>query len=291
MRRLQRMCALVVLVAVSPVGPPCQAAFHLWDIAEVYSNHDGSVQFIEFFTGNANQQVVGSKTVVATSTVGGIDTVKTFTFPSNLSLVAPNPSTTANKRMLIATTGFGSLVGGVSPDYALTYSPGGGPFFNPNADTIKIEFVGADAALTFAGTLLPKNGLNALRDQTPNGTPSLISEANTPTNFRSQAGSVNLPNFAADFNGDFAVDGDDLADWKLGFGAIDAAATKAAGNADQDADVDGNDFLIWQRQVGSAAAVATTTPVPEPANLLLQFAAAAVFARISRALVSRRAHG
>ena len=37
------------------------------------------------------------------------------------------------------------------------------------------------------------------------------------------------------------------------------------GNADGDGDVDGADFLAWQRELGSTAAVA----VPEPATLLV----------------------
>jgi hypothetical protein len=61
-----------------------------------------------------------------------------------------------------------------------------------------------------------------------------------------------------DFNFDGVVDGNDLTDpvdgWQTRFGA----------------DLAGGDFLIWQRQVGnSAAMMATSTGVPEPASFLL----------------------
>ena len=43
--------ALIALLAQN-----CPAAFHEWDIAELYSNEDGSVQFIEMFTPFGGQE-------------------------------------------------------------------------------------------------------------------------------------------------------------------------------------------------------------------------------------------
>jgi hypothetical protein len=71
------------------------------------------------------------------------------------------------------------------------------------------------------------------------------------------------------------VDGVDLATWKTGFGATDSAS-HIQGDADGNRDVDGTDFLIWQRQLGSA----TTTALPEPATLRL--IVAGVLAMVSR---------
>jgi hypothetical protein len=67
----------------------------------------------------------------------------------------------------------------------------------------------------------------------------------------------------ADFDEDGDVDGDDLADWRAGFGAS-GSATHAQGDADSDLDVDGNDFLVWQRQLGTSPGVAGATAIPEP---------------------------
>ena len=73
------------------------------------------------------------------------------------------------------------------------------------------------------------------------------------------------PGSPADFNSDGDVDGDDLAEWRLGFNA-----PNANGDADGDLDTDGEDFLIWQRELDVPGAVA----IPEPATVSLALAAA-----------------
>jgi hypothetical protein len=67
---------------------------------------------------------------------------------------------------------------------------------------------------------------------------------------------VVAPSFAADFNNDGHVDAEDLVQWRGDFGL------GAGSDADDDGDSDGNDFLVWQRQVGSGTPLAT---IPEPA--------------------------
>jgi len=70
-----------------------------------------------------------------------------------------------------------------------------------------------------------------------------------------------------DFNADGYVNGADIAVWKTAFGANNSA------NADGDSDSDGNDFLIWQRRLGTTPALAALTSesaaVPEPGAVLL----------------------
>jgi T5SS/PEP-CTERM-associated repeat protein len=66
--------------------------------------------------------------------------------------------------------------------------------------------------------------------------------------------------FTADFNDDGRVNGTDLTKWKGDFGP------NANSDADGDGDSDGNDFLLWQRQLGSGVpATAVVGAVPEPA--------------------------
>jgi len=96
-------------------------------------------------------------------------------------------------------------------------------------------------------------------------------------------GDIFLSNFqraftpaAADFDEDGDVDGEDLADWRAGFGAF-GAATYMQGDADDDNDVDGNDFLVWQRQLGSSQPPGAQS-VPEPATWALFAAALAPWA-------------
>jgi hypothetical protein len=76
----------------------------------------------------------------------------------------------------------------------------------------------------------------------------------------------------ADFNGDGAIDGEDLVAWQDGFGVIDGLENPAEptdGDADGDLDVDGADFLAWQRQLDVGAVLPMSAVIPEPASFCL----------------------
>jgi hypothetical protein len=92
---------------------------------------------------------------------------------------------------------------------------------------------------------------------------------------------VALPSYAADFDEDGDVDGDDLARWQSGFGED---VLHGDGNADADSDADGADLLTWQQQVGSGvSAAATGQTIPEPsAAMMLVMALGALATRASR---------
>lgn len=164
----------LLLTTFFAIAPPARANFHLWEIAEVYSNESGSIQYVEFVTTSGSQGVLANHVLSATS--DGV--VRNFTFPTDL--LGP----TANKRFLVATPGFAQLPGGVTPDYVLPC----GAFFTPGATSITIDFIGADS-LTFDGTSLPTDGANALYATTAG---ALSTAANTPTNFASANGSLAL---------------------------------------------------------------------------------------------------
>ncbi len=212
---------------------PCRANFHLWDIQEVYSNSDGTVQFIELFTLNNGQHVLSNHTLTSNSNV--------FTFPSN------SPTPTTNRHLLLATPGFASLTGGVPPDYTLPEN-----FFEPAADTL--NFANWDS-VTFMNA--PADGIMSLNYPGPSVA------TNSPTNFAGSTGSLVPALSPADFSGDGDVDGDDLADWQAAY------ATTAAGDADLDGDSDGADFLIWQREYTGPAELSATTAIPEPTCAIL----------------------
>ena len=138
--------------------------FHLYQINEVYSNADGSVQFIELL-GTANGQeflTEGSLTV----TQGGV----THTFDPATDLPS---SATNGKTVLFATAGFEALTG-VAPDYTLP----AGFLFTSGSQTIHW---GVD---TLSVPLLPTEGGLSVGQ---NGT---TSAPNTPENFAGVSGSV-----------------------------------------------------------------------------------------------------
>jgi serralysin len=89
-----------------------QAAFHLFRLDQLYSNADGSVQFVVILeaTGSNFENFWTGQSLRATPTGGA---QRTFTFGSDL----PS-SATANRRVLVATPGFAAL-GIVTPDYVM----------------------------------------------------------------------------------------------------------------------------------------------------------------------------
>ncbi len=141
------------------------ANFHLFQIEQLFSNADGTVQFIVLheFTGSNGEHLWGGQPLI--STHAGVN--KIFIFPGNL----PS-SQTAGRRVLVATQGFAAL-GIVTPDYLI---PSG---FLP-IDGGTLNYAGVDT-VPFAS--LPTDGTMAI---TRNGTPI----QNLATNFAGQSGSV-----------------------------------------------------------------------------------------------------
>jgi hypothetical protein len=178
MNTFSRVLALVACLLVSAASRPALAAFHLWDVKEVFSNHDGTVQFIELFTTFSSELFLDNHTLTATSD----GNVVNFTLDHDLT------GSTASKHLLFATAGFAALAGGVAPDY----TPLPANFFNPNATSITIDFAGVDS-ITFSGATLPTDGVNSLTDLSPAGAQSLVATVNSPTNFNGTVGSINVP--------------------------------------------------------------------------------------------------
>lgn len=141
-------------------------AFHFFHVTEIYSNADGSVQYIEL-QGEANgQNLLNGHTI----TVDDGSITHTFTFPGNL------PSaTTLGQKMLLATQKFSDL-GIVAPNYIIDENflfTAGGTITFP-ADTATHDIHGYNA--------LP-GGIFALSD----GNTSII---NSPGNFSGDTGSI-----------------------------------------------------------------------------------------------------
>jgi hypothetical protein len=162
MIRTLRSCVMAILLVVTSTA---FASFHLFRLEQIYSNADGTVQFVvlhESTGSNGENLWVGQR---LTSSDGV--TTKVFTFPSNL------PSaTTAGRRVLIATAGFAAL-GLVTPDFVV---PNG---FLPTVGGT-IDFAGVDQ-MSYAS--LPVDGVGAI-DRTGATIP------NVATNFAGASASV-----------------------------------------------------------------------------------------------------
>ena len=142
-------------------------AFHLYRINEVYSNADGTVQFIELRGELNGQNLLTGHTITVTR--GG--TIHSYTFPNNL------PSTTTlGKSVLIATQGFADL-GIVTPDYII---PDGFLFTNGGTVTFPADLLTHDI---HPYPSLPTGGTNSLNQ---NG----VAGPSSPTNFAGVTGTI-----------------------------------------------------------------------------------------------------
>jgi len=156
---------LAVLTTALAFAPGAHASFHLFAIDQIYSNADGTVQFVVMYeasTSGGEQFWAGNS---FKSTHAG--TTKTYVFPNNL----PS-SATGGRRVLIATAGFAAL-GLVTPDYTI---PNG--FLATDGGTV--NYAGVDQ-VTYAS--LPTDGVNAI-----NRSGAVI--PNLATNFAGNSASV-----------------------------------------------------------------------------------------------------
>src|SRR5437763_1705309 len=102
---VSRIVGCAALGAAMMITTPTQAAFHLWQIREIYSNASGSLQFVELFCPFSSQTFVGGQQI---SVSGG----GTFTIPSNLS------GDSLNHALLFGTSGI-HAAGAPTPDFII----------------------------------------------------------------------------------------------------------------------------------------------------------------------------
>lgn len=151
---------------------PASASFHTWNIGEIYSSSDGSVQFIELVNGNFDFQDEFNGITLKSNGA-------TYTFSGALSV----GNSTANLRLVVATASFQALAG-ITPDY--NNLPAN--FFATAGDTI--NFGNNTDIVTF--TNLPTNGSDSFNYTGDNGA-GLTTAINTPTNLAGQTGQVPEP--------------------------------------------------------------------------------------------------
>lgn len=163
------------LLLASPAAFPFA---HLWDIQEVYSNSNGSVQFVEFFTDGGGEFFLTG--VQLRLELSGSPT-STFTFPNDLA-----GPTTANRTFLAATANFSTLFG-ITPDYIIPAN------FLIGGANRTLEFGPGFDEVSLAS--LPTNGVMSLNGIPNNDSPTATSlnlQA-TPRNFAGQEVTIPEP--------------------------------------------------------------------------------------------------
>lgn len=171
---------LFTLTVVSLFLPAADGASHLWRFNELFSNADGTIQFIEL------KECCGAtaENFIQNKWIEEVGSGHLYTFPSNI------VGNTANKHLLLATAGFAALPGAPTPDYII---PDG---FLPvsqsrdataNSGVLEYWFY-PDA--TWAYPNVPVDGVSSLNR---NGTIGF----NTPTNFAGETSTVNVSGITA----------------------------------------------------------------------------------------------
>ncbi len=247
---------IVLAMILTLAAQPAVASFHLWDINEVYSNADGSVQYIELFSAFNNQEFTTGRPINA---VDIATIINTFTFPSN------TPSPTAGHHLLIATPGFAALPGAVTPDFILPTTA----FFNVNSPVTTIDFVAADV-FSFGPTDIPTDGVNSLNNDLSTG-------INSPTNYAGQVGLLGPPSLPGDLDDDGFVGINDLniilAVWNQN---VPPADPRADPSGDGFVGIDDLGSVLGNWNAGSPPA---NSAAPEPATLTLLMLAGTTLTR------------
>jgi hypothetical protein len=163
-----RKCAvaLATFVLVLSCATLASAGGHTWDVNEMFSNANGTIQFVELLeqNGTPNENNIVGSTLSSNAesfTIGG---------------AAPSP--TSNKHYLIATAAFAALPGAPTPDYIIP--EGSIPFVETTGDTVTY---GPYDSVTFGSGVLPTDGIDSLNDDLTTG-------VNSPTNYLAESGSV-----------------------------------------------------------------------------------------------------
>jgi hypothetical protein len=161
-------CLLASLVAWNFAPAPAPVNSHLWIVNEIYSNLDGTIQFVELWEccGSTIETQMSGKSLFVTSG-------PTFTFPNDLT------GNTAHRFLLLGNAGYAALPGAPAPDFVLPDR-----FFASQGDTIR-WWIYPNATLAFTANQLPVDGIHSLNHDHTTG-------INSPTNYAGQSGSVSF---------------------------------------------------------------------------------------------------
>lgn len=174
MPRPTRVLAISLCIIMGLAGSAL-AGGHTWAVNELFSNADGTIQFVEL----KETQNGGGET----GTAGHNVTSNTRSFTIEHNRIPP----TNLKHILLATPAFVGLPGAPTPDYVIP--AGSVPFFDrTGAETIR--YIPYCTFNLSAGTL-PIDGVNSLTITTHEAHAFAIG-TNSPTNYAGDAGSINV---------------------------------------------------------------------------------------------------
>lgn len=171
MRAITRIAVGVSVLTAFVVSRPARAGAHTWDVWEVFSNADGTVQYVELHETNGTDLEVG----IGGHLVSAAPSGHTYTIQHNVT------SPTRNRYYLIATAAFAALPGAPTPDETLQNN------FLVMATDTATSYNPYDTASWTAGAI-PTDGIHALRRSAING--PLTSVVNFPTNYSGGSGTV-----------------------------------------------------------------------------------------------------
>ena len=144
MGRLVRALSLAVVGVVALFGVSARGASHLWVVNEVFSNADGTLQFVELWCPAPNETGLQGKSVHTNA-------MTSPAFPANLP-----PNSTANKYLLLATADFSALPGAPTPDLTLPSN-----FLALGGDSVQWHIY-TDSILAYGAGALPTDGVQSL---------------------------------------------------------------------------------------------------------------------------------
>ena len=153
-------------------GAVAMAGSHTWDVWEIFSNADGTVQFIELRETNGTSGEIG----LGSHQMKAHPSETLFTITHNVA------SPTTNKSFLLATAAFAALPGAPTPDDIIPAN------FIKFATDSSVEYNPWDTASWTAGTL-PTNGIASLQRPSVGGALAFAA-ANSPKNYAGTTGSV-----------------------------------------------------------------------------------------------------
>jgi hypothetical protein len=151
-----------------------QAASHQWRISELFTNADGTVQFIEMkeIAGASAEWGLKDKWLLV------VGEARQYTFRSDLT------GNTAGRYLLLGTQGFKDTPGAPAPDIVI---PDG---FLPLGEDVLEYWMYPDATIDFGP--LPVDGATSYNIAYPVSGPTGINAQNSPTNYAGESGSIDL---------------------------------------------------------------------------------------------------